>query len=1086
MPLRLEIKRKLAARSERVKCVDFHPSEPWILAALYTGHIFLWNYQTQTLVKSIEVCDFPIRTAKLIPSKQWIICGSDDMIIRVYNYNTCERVAQFEAHSDYIRSLAVHPTLPLVLSTSDDMMIKLWDWDKGWENVQIFEGHTHYVMQVEFNPKDTNTFASASLDRTVKIWGLNSPTPHFTLEGHERGVNCLGYFRGGDKPYLVSGADDHLVKVWDYQTKKCVTTLEGHTNNVSAVCFHPSLPIILSGSEDMTVRIWHSITYRLENTLNYGMERVWSIAFLHGTNKVALGYDDGTVMIKLGQEEPVCSMEAGGKVVWAVNSEIMTARVKGLEDQQVGDGDKLPIVSKEMGSCEVYPQMLKHNSNGRLLAACGDGEYIVYTAIALKNQSYGPALEFVWSSLSAFFATRESPTKVKIYKNSKEHKTFRPVFAAEGIYGGTLLGVRSAESIDFHDWNDGRVIRRIDVCPRKVYWSETGDVVALCCDNSMFILRYNRDLVAKFLDQGLEIPEQGIEGAFECEQEVSEKVRTGCFVGDCFIYTNSANRLNYYVGGQTITLQHLGKTMYLLGYLPKEDRVYLMDKQNNIYSYSLLLNVLIYQTAIVRRDMVNAKRALEKIPKDQYNKIARFLESQELKELALEVTQDPEHKFELAMFCKKLDMAKQILVDSDSEHKWKQLGDLALSHNFDLRLAEECYLASKDYGSLLLIYSSLGDKKGMEMLAELSKKNGRNNVAFVCLFLLHRTQECAELLSATGRIPEAAFLTRTYLPSRVPEIMPLWKENVKRVSEAAAEALADPSAHPDKFPDFSLGVLAEKYWRAQKPSHEVPAHMYAEMRASFYRDIVLEVKSGELKVNNADLVEYKAGQQEMNHECEADEKNAAAPSMPLSNPSPLSTNATPASIAATVVINSSPKATSVPGVLAESPEHALIPAAPIPVASLVATPAATLVHAQVETPVVPNSSVGASVSVIASPKHENTLAVAAAVSPVAAVVSGPAIVAAAPVVAPATPVVAPATPVVAPATPVVAAATVPVAVSAAAATVPEEKKEDIKTLSDDLDVGFDMDGEVGAGSLTSMDDLNKKLAEVEDDDWGNI
>lgn len=51
-------------------------------------------------------------------------------------------------------------------------------------------------------------------------------------------------------------------QVWDYQTKSCVQTLEGHTHNISAVCFHPELPIIITGSEDGTVRIWHSTTYR--------------------------------------------------------------------------------------------------------------------------------------------------------------------------------------------------------------------------------------------------------------------------------------------------------------------------------------------------------------------------------------------------------------------------------------------------------------------------------------------------------------------------------------------------------------------------------------------------------------------------------------------------------------------------------------------------------------------------------------------------------------------------------------------------------------------------------------------------------
>ena len=34
---------------------------------------------------------------------------------------------------------------------------------------QTFEGHTHYVMQICINPKDNNQFASASLDRTIKV-----------------------------------------------------------------------------------------------------------------------------------------------------------------------------------------------------------------------------------------------------------------------------------------------------------------------------------------------------------------------------------------------------------------------------------------------------------------------------------------------------------------------------------------------------------------------------------------------------------------------------------------------------------------------------------------------------------------------------------------------------------------------------------------------------------------------------------------------------------------------------------------------------------------------------------------------------
>ncbi len=57
----------------------------------------------QTLVKSFEVTELPVRAAKFVARKQWVITGSDDMFIRVYNYNTMDKVKTFEAHTDYIR-----------------------------------------------------------------------------------------------------------------------------------------------------------------------------------------------------------------------------------------------------------------------------------------------------------------------------------------------------------------------------------------------------------------------------------------------------------------------------------------------------------------------------------------------------------------------------------------------------------------------------------------------------------------------------------------------------------------------------------------------------------------------------------------------------------------------------------------------------------------------------------------------------------------------------------------------------------------------------------------------------------------------
>jgi hypothetical protein len=75
---------------------------------------------------------------------------------------------------------------------------------------------------------------------------------------------------------------------------------------------------------------------------------------------------------------------------------------------------------------------------------------------------------------------------------------------------------------------------------------------------------------------------------FHCTQRLLSmlcRVRTGCWVGECFIYTTSSNRLNYCVGARTETISHLDRRMYLLGYLPKYSRVFLIDKVHIHYSF---------------------------------------------------------------------------------------------------------------------------------------------------------------------------------------------------------------------------------------------------------------------------------------------------------------------------------------------------------------------------------------------------------------------------------------------------------------------------------------------------------------------
>ena len=80
-------------------------------------------------------------------------------------------------------------------------------------------------------------------------------------------------------------------------------------------------------------------------------------------------------------------------------------------------------------------------------------------------------------------------------------------------------------------------------------------MVCIATEESYFILKYNAEAVALAQETREGISEDGVDEAFDVLGEVQELVKTGVWVGDCFIYTNGVNRLNYYVGGEIGNVQ---------------------------------------------------------------------------------------------------------------------------------------------------------------------------------------------------------------------------------------------------------------------------------------------------------------------------------------------------------------------------------------------------------------------------------------------------------------------------------------------------------------------------------------------------
>ena len=321
----------LATNTESVRLVTGPTSsDDWSIgqdAGLLTGHT------------NIIIC---LTTDQ---SGQWLATGAKDNTARLWRLDLQNKeyksFATFEGHTESIGAIALpdssssslkdalsHPPAYLITG-SQDKTIKQWDLSKLRVSDPHVEphaitkasytrvAHEKDINSIDISPSQSSstTFASASQDRTIKIWDAESGSTIGILRGHKRGVWSIKYAPANAPPltlaeggntgkhgFLVSGSGDRSVKVWSLSSFTCLMTFEGHGNSVLKVIWLPppnvlkddenedlrghrrKTPIIASSSSDTLIKLWDPYvpisgdSDNLLATLDNHTDRVWALA----------------------------------------------------------------------------------------------------------------------------------------------------------------------------------------------------------------------------------------------------------------------------------------------------------------------------------------------------------------------------------------------------------------------------------------------------------------------------------------------------------------------------------------------------------------------------------------------------------------------------------------------------------------------------------------------------------------------------------------------------------------------------------------------------------------------------------------